>query len=141
MFKTTTASLLIFVLLIGIAVPASAAIPETVLPRWRYIQNLYINALTIDPDTGIAECSASVDAGQYLPVKAVCELQRYVGGLWATVKSWEATDNLTVSVYGCYAVYSGYRYRIQLTGYVYSSDNVLLETATATTPEQYYSGN
>lgn len=141
MFKTITALTLTLILFVGMVIPTSAVVPETVLPRWSYVLNFYINEFVIDPDTGIAECGAGLDTRQYLPGKIVCELQRYVGGLWATIKSWEATGSMGADVYGCYAVYSGYRYRVKATGYVYSSSGALLETVTATTPEQYYSGN
>ena len=140
MFRRIMAIVLTLVLLSGVIVSASAAIPETVAPLWNYTNSLYAGLPTIDPATSIADCCSTIAAKQYLPVKVVCELQWYVGGLWATIKSWEAAGTRQTGVQNYHAVNPGYWYRVKTTGYVYSSNNVLLETSTVTTQEQYFSG-
>ena len=133
--------ILSLLIMITLVTPALAATADTAVPLWNYTTSIYANLPTIDPLTGIADCSSKILASQYLPVKVVCELQKYTSDGWTTVKSWEATGNMQAAVQKYYAVYTGYWYRVKTTGYVYSNDNVLLETVSGTSPEQFYSGN
>lgn len=119
----------------------AAPTPDIVVPLWDYTASVFAGLPTIDPDTGIATCTSTINASQYLPVKVVCELQRYTSEGWKTIKSWEATGMLQTGVQGRYAVYTNYWYRVKTTGYVYNNNNILLETTSVTSQEQYYTGN
>ncbi len=97
-------------------------------PRWTY---LALIEGAIDISDGIANIYVSCDAPRdgVTKVKAKCELQRYDDS-WSTVKTWTETETGTFVVYEkTYAVYSGYDYRIKVTGYAYNG-STLLESAT-----------
>lgn len=139
--KKTLSVILVVLLLLSATVPASGTTPEAVTPRYTHTASISASLPTIDPTWGIATCTSAITASYYLPVKVLCELQRYTSEGWVTIKSWEATGTMQAAVQGKYALYTHYWYRVKTTGYVYSDDNVLLETTTVTSPEQYYTGN
>ena len=139
--RKVISGVLVFVVMFAMLTSVFAATPDVAVPMWDYTTSVYATLPTIDPATGIAVCTSKVFANQYLPVKVVCELQKYTSEGWTTIKTWEATGNLQATLQKKYAVYTGYWYRVKTTGYVYNNSNVLLETTTVTSPEQFYSGN
>ena len=135
-------SVFLVVLLVSSSISyASAAMADVAVPLYSYTNSVSASLPTINPSTGIAVCTSKVLASSYVPVKVVCELQKYTSDGWTTIKSWEETGSLQASLQKYYAVYTGYWYRVKTTGYVYSNDYVLMETTTAISPEQFYSGN
>lgn len=138
--KKLVSFLLAVLLISSLTIPSIAAVPETVVPLYNYTSSISASLPTINPDTNIAVCTSKVVASQYLPVKVVCELQKYTSEGWTTIKTWEATGNLQATLQKKYAVYTGYWYRVKTTGYVYNNSNVLLETTTVTSPEQFFPG-
>lgn len=129
--KRVTSLLIIIVILCVMVLPVSAtSVDNTVQPRWTYLDSVYayldINWL------GVASCEGRATAGDFVAVKVVVRLQQLKDTGWATIKSWTATDTQTVGASGSYAVYSGYTYRVSVTGYVYDSNGNLVEAGTAT---------
>lgn len=123
--------LIVVTILCTMVVPASAATADnTVQPRWSYLDTVYAN-LDINW-LGVATCEGRATAGSLVTVKVIVRLQQLKDTGWATIKSWTSTGTLTASTSGSYAVYSGYTYRVSVTGYVYDSNGNLVEAGTAT---------
>ena len=129
--KRITAFLFSAVLIISLALPASAAVKETVQPRYTYINSVYAS-LSINEATGVTTCTGRVTAKNTYPVEVDVYLQQDMGSYWKTVKSWSATGNWSTSLTGNHAVYDGYTYRVYVVGYVYDSNGNLLESASGT---------
>lgn len=128
------ALLLAIVLLLCSSVSASSnAISQ---PRYTYIASLTAK-LSINTSTGMAHCYGKVQAGSLRPVKILLNLQRKVGNNWETVKSWLATANTTAIMSEYYCLTNGYEYRVQVVGFIYDSNNALLETANAYNNQTY----
>lgn len=134
--KRITAFLLTVILLFSLALPASAAVKETVQPRYTYINSVYAS-LSINESTGVTTCTGSVSAKNTYPVKVAVYLQQDMGTYWKTVKSWSASGTWSVSLTENHAVYDGYTYRVTVTGYVYDSDGNIMESATGTHTVDY----
>lgn len=110
------------VIIVSLAIPASA----NVTPRYSHTDYVYAR-LDIDTNWGIATCVGELMADNVVPVKVIVYLQVYKYGSWQTVKSWEAEDMMNVYLSKSYAIYRGYQYRTYVEGYVYDSNNVLVE--------------
>lgn len=129
--KKVISLLMVTVIVCTMVLPVSATTGDnTVQPRWTYLDSVYahldINWL------GVASCEGRATAGDFVTVKVVVRLQQLQDTGWATIKSWTATDTQTVGTSGTYAVYSGYTYRVSVTGYIYDSNGNLVEAGTAT---------
>lgn len=124
------------VLLVCLAVPAAAATKDEVELLYTYINKISAG-LTIDETLGIATCTGKVDAKSIVPVKVTVRLQRYQDGSWMNVATWSATGTAGVTCKNNYAVYSGYTYRVYVAGFVYDSEGVLQEAASATKTVNY----
>lgn len=125
---------LILILIISICInvfPVSAAEIDEIQPLYDHIGSIYAT-LTINETLGIATCKGKIDATEIVPVKVVVRLQQYNDGKWSTVKSWNASGTASVSCIEQYAIYRGYTYRVSVTGYVYDSEGVILESGTVT---------
>lgn len=131
--KKIISVVLILGLLSAIIVPAQA---NTIQPRWTHVDELYA-ALKIDTTLGIATCEGSITAQDDLPVKVIVYLQQYNNGRWVTLKTWQAEDSEYVYKSGSYAIYSGYKYRTYVEGFVYDSNGNMIE-ATSLAQEKTY---
>lgn len=120
--RKVTALLIAILILILTAIPASAS----VMPRYSYTDYVY-SRIEIDTTWGIATCVGEVMADDEVPVKLVVYLQVYKDGGWQTVKSWQTEDNMNAYLNKSYAIYRGYEYRCYVVGYIYNSNNVLVE--------------
>lgn len=119
------------VLLLSIPCYAVGVEEPTVSPRYSHINNNSVS-ITIDEDTGIAQCEACCyTVGQYT-VEVVCKLQKYTGAYWATLKTWYASGTRYAYASGERAVDSGYTYRVYVTFSVRDSAGNLLESDTST---------
>lgn len=123
--------LVLAVLVCTVAFPASAATSTDVEPLYDHINSVYAN-LSINKLLGIATCTGRINAKKIVPVKVIVRLQQYNEGTWTTVTSWNETGTASVSCTNQYAIYSGYTYRVRVTGYVYDSEGVIQESATVT---------
>ena len=125
----------VLLFLCSIIVPVFATGTTDVQPRYTEINavsaDLEINAL------GIASCSGQVTAKHLNSVEVIVRLQKYTGTSWTTLKTWTSTGTATAYASGKYAVNSGYKYRVSVTGYVYDTDDTILETATARDEVEY----
>ena len=104
-------------------------------PRYAYIGVNTVH-LEINESTGIAQCDADCFTDELYTVEVVCKLQKYAGGFYSTVKTWSSSGIQYTSVYGEWAVYSGYTYRLYATFYVRDSNGNLLEVASSS--DSYY---
>lgn len=102
---------------------ASAA--SAISPRYIAIQSLVLD-LNINA-IGNAECKGSVEVRDTSLVKLSLELQRYQNGDWATVQTWVQTGAGIASLCKLKNVSKGYTYRLVATGYVYNSNNIVIE--------------
>lgn len=136
--KRVLSVVLMFLLVVSLMVPAQAAGTQQIMPRYTYVDSIWA-CITIDPTWGIATCEGEIIAKDEYPVEVVVSLQVYKNGKWETIKSWSAED--TYSVYLCksYAVMSGYQYRAYVEGYVYNSNNAVIES-TSLAHSTYYAG-
>ena len=139
--KKALAIILSFVLILASSVPVFAANSEgtTVNPRYKYIITTDASLL-INTNTGISTSTASLICESGYTAEVECELQRYVGSTWNTVKTWTNRGDGYATTNENWAVYSGYTYRIYVTYSVYNSSNRLLESTTAT-DFYYYPSN
>ena len=110
---------------------------NTISPRYSYISTLAAD-LSINKTTGVATCTAGggIDNGDSLVLS--CRLQRYNGSTWTTVKTWSTTTAISTVFQKSYAVYSGYTYRVRVTGSVYNSNGVLVESGTCYSNQVVY---
>lgn len=107
---------------------ASAAVKEEIEPLYDNINTIYA-CISIDESTGIATCMGSITAKNTYPVEVDVRLQQYYDGSWHTLKTWSNTGTMYCASSHKYAVYSGYTYRVYVTGYVYNSSGVIIESA------------
>ena len=126
--------LLVVSLLFTCALPVSAS--EQVEPRYSHIQTFSFS-FSINQSTGLATCTGMVDVRTFDTVKVVLHLQQYKNSSWKTIKSWEATGTMVAAVSKQYYVYEGYAYRIYCYGYVYDSNNVIVEQDSGTVYRTY----
>lgn len=122
--------ILVFTILLSLSIPVSAAVKDEVMPLYNEIDTVSAG-LTINKTLGITTCTGRVTAKELVPVKVVVSLQVYKEGRWQTLQSWSETGTLTASTTHKYAVYSGYQYRVYTIGYVYNSEGVIQESASA----------
>lgn len=129
---------LVMMLLVSLATPCFAVEVLEVAPSPRYTHigknSVY---LTINESTGIAQCSSYCYTDYAYEVEVVCRLQKYAGGFYSTVKTWSSTGTRYASVYGEWAVYSGYTYMLYATFYVRDSNGNLLEVASSSDSYTY----
>ena len=128
--KRIISILLICTLFIALAVPVAAESYPSVQPRYTYVSSVRAT-LSINRTTGIATCTGGVIAKSVKPVKVVVYLQKDMGTYWETITSWSGTGTMSTEITNRYAVASGNTYRVYTAGYVYDSNNNLLESATA----------
>lgn len=129
--------LLVTILLISMAIPAHAALPDPpVTPQYDYIETCRVG-LSINESSGIANCTASCYVATNNKVEIEYKLQKYMGSYWATVKTWTTSATSYVSLSQSWAVYSGYTYRGYATCRVYDSAGNLLETGSVSKTYSY----
>ena len=74
------------------------------------------------------------------PVKVTCLLQQNNNGVWKTLYSWESTGTYSTCVDTYRYVYSGYIYRVCVTGYALDSSGNILESKTVYNVVDYSKG-
>lgn len=126
------ALLAVVVIIATLAVPASAS----VMPRYSYTDYVYAR-IDIDQTWGIATCVGEVMADNNVPVKLYVHLQVFKDGQWQTVKTWSTEDTMYAYLSKPYAIYRGYQYRTYVEGYIYNSNNVLVEIVDVADTEWY----
>lgn len=126
--------LLVGMLLFTGILPVSAS--EQVEPRYSHIQT-FTFSFDINQNTGLATCTGMVDIRTFDTVKIVLHLQQYKNGSWQTIKSWQATGSMCAGLNQKYFVADGYAYRLYCYGYVYNSNNVLVEQDSGTIYRTY----
>lgn len=117
-------------MLLGTAMPIAAADGlSAIQPRYTYVMDV---SAGIEVSTlGVATCNGLLTTKTNNPVKLVIRLQEHDGSNWMTIKKMEFTDTGDISAAMDYAIYSGYSYRVHVTGYVYDAQGNVLESATA----------
>ena len=108
----------------------------TIMPRYSYID--VINSSLSISKLGIASCNANSGYSGGASQKLICELQRYNGSSWTTVKTWTKTATTSALISKTYAVYSGYTYRLRTTCQVYNSAGTILESGVCNSNQVVY---
>lgn len=128
--KRIISFLVVCTLLTALAIPVAAESFSSVQPRYTYVSSVRAT-LSINTTTGITTCTGGIVAKNVQPVKVVVSLQKDMGTYWKTITSWSGTGTMSTEITNRYAVASGNTYRVYTAGYVYDSNNNLLESATA----------
>lgn len=136
--KKSVSVILVVLLVISLALPVYATEPQQIMPRYTYVDSIWA-CITIDSTWGIATCEGEVITKGAYPVEVVVSLQVYKNGRWETIKSWSNEDTYSVYLSKSYAVMSGYQYRAYVEGYVYNSNNAVIES-TSLAHSTYYAG-
>ena len=136
--KRVLSVLFMLLLVVSVTVPAQAAETQQIMPRYTYVDSIWA-CITIDSTWGIATCEGEIIAKDEYPVEVVVSLQVYKSGKWDTIASWSAEDTYSVYLSKAYAVTSGYTYRVYVEGYVYNSNNAVIEV-TSLTHSTHYAG-
>lgn len=109
----------------------------TPTPYWSYLIAMSGNMSVSGSGVATIEAECRADALTVDKVKVTCELQR-LDGSWETIKTWTETSDGNVIWYTKnYAIYKNYSYRLKITSYAYSN-NELLESATEYFSYGYY---
>lgn len=118
---------LVFIFLLTI--PVNATSEDGIQPRYKYILT-FGGTINIQESTGIATCSGYMSAYGNYPVKMECRLQRFKNNNWETVKTWEKSSSICISMDDLmWCVSEGYIYRIAITAYVYNSSGAQIDEA------------
>ena len=124
--KRILAMIFLVVLLASLMVLTVTADAESIImPRYSYIQ--VINSRLAIGNLGMSSCNANSGFSGGASQKLTCELQRYEGSTWRTIKTWSTTSTSSALISKNYAVASGYTYRLRTTCYVYNSAGTILE--------------
>ena len=121
-------TMVIVVTLLAMMVMSVAAEETTVvMPRYSYVDAIN-SRLSINEATGLASCNVNSTFHGGASQKLTCELQRYNGSGWVTVKTWSTTSTMSANIAKQYAVYSGYTYRVHAICRVYNSSGTIMES-------------
>ena len=124
--KRILAMILVLAMLVSMLTLTVMAEGETtIMPRYSYID--VINSRLSISSSGLASCNANSGFSGGASQKLICELQRYNGSTWTTVKTWTKTSTYSANIAKQYAVYSGYTYRLRTTCRVYNSSGTIVE--------------
>ena len=130
---------MIFTLITLLALPAYAALPDTIEPMYDKISTVYAH-LSINENTGIATCTGRVTAKNTYPVRVYVQLEILENGSWRQLSSWQKSGTTTAYCSQSYAVYSGYTYRVKVTGFVNNDSGIAIESG-STSHSVYYPSN
>ena len=134
--------LIILICLLSLSAIASLAHANVVneslylSPRYQYTAAI---STSLDICGGQAIASGRIDPNSLMRTSVVVKLQRLESGAWKTIRTW--TDSNTAGASeagGTKAVDSGYDYRVHVTGKVYNTSGVVLETVTMTSSTKSY---
>ena len=118
---------LIVIVMCNISISAHAAIQDEIMPRYDKISTISAN-LTINENTGIATCTGKITAKNTYDVSVLMTLEIKENGNWRVLRSWSSSGVLSATASHYYAVYSGYEYRVGVTGYVLDSNGNYIES-------------
>lgn len=105
-------------------------------PRYQYTAAI---STSLDISGGQAMAAGRIDPNSLMRTSVVVKLQRLESGTWKTIRTW--TDSNTAGASeagGTKTVDSGYDYRVHVTGKVYNTSGVVLETVTMTSSTKSY---
>lgn len=117
------------ILITLLSMPVFASANDEIQPRYTYILGFAVD-ITIDASSEEATCYSMIRSRSG-SVKLVCQLQRKVNAQWITIKSWTATGDGIAVINKNQAISTGQEYRVLAFGYVYDSNNNLLEAENA----------
>ena len=129
--KKVLALLFVMVTVVCAVTPAYAAMPETVQPRYTYI-NKVTATLSINTSTEVATCKSSIEAASGCRVRLLMYLQVYENSRWDTVMTWETTGTSSALLSKTRSISSSNTYRLYVAGHVLDANGVILEVATKT---------
>ena len=135
--------ILSIVILMSILVPTAFATnynqPGSSTGQMRYKRiSVFAIELTIST-SGKASCYSWAESAYSTDtIDLTMELQRYIGGTWDTVKSWNGSGTAIAYLNKDWYITSGYNYRVLATAKVYNSSGVLQETVPEPSRIVYY---
>ena len=132
--KRTLATLLVFGSLLPMLLVSVQATQPRYIGTGAIATNLDIR--TVGGTIGYAECIGYAELYSGYHATLVMELQQ----AGTTIKSWsgEISSGSAMELCKYWYVEDEYVYRLKITVYTYNSNNVLVETNTLYSPEQYY---
>lgn len=109
---------------------------STVQPRYigTSAMTAGLDIKTVGGTIGYANCTGYVELYSGYHATLVMELQQ----AGRTIKSWSGEADAELELDKYWYVEDEYVYRVKVTAYVYNANNVLVETNTIYSPEQYY---
>lgn len=131
--KRITSLSLVFIIIISMLISSSIVYGEELTPRYTYTQSVFA-ALEIDHIWGFATCTGYCVANDAVPVKVMVILERYdsADGSWSTLRTWQAEGTNHARLQGALAIERGFTYRVRTVGYVYDSNNSIVEVVQKT---------
>ncbi|MBE6971396.1 MAG: hypothetical protein E7446_04660 [Ruminococcaceae bacterium] len=127
---------LALLLVLGTLLPMLLVSAHAVQPRYigTSMITTNLNIQTVGGTIGYAECVGYVELYMGYHATMVMELQQ----AGTTIKSWSCETDTETELCKYWNVPGGYVYCVKVTVYTYNSNNVLVETNTIYSPEQYY---
>ena len=134
--KTQLKRTLALLLVLGPLLPMLLVSVQAAQPRYIGTSAIVadLNIQTVGGTIGYAECIGYVELYRGYHATMVVELQQ----AGTTIKSWSGDTDAEMELCKYWYVEDEYVYRVKVTVYVYNSNNVLVETNSIYTPEQYY---
>lgn len=134
MMKRTLAFLLTVIMIVSAAAPAVFAVEigdEGIQPRYTRLVTFDID-LSIDAKGKTTSYACATSSSGSDKINLTMELQQKVDGKWKTIKTWTNSGTFSVSLDDkTWYVAEGYEYQTVATAYVYNSNGVWQETASA----------
>lgn len=93
----------------------------------RYIAMTSLNNNLNISSKGKATCYGYTKTNINYNARVKVELQKYNSG-WSTIKSWDDTDSVYVSISKDYYISKGYSYRVKTTHYALNSSGSVIES-------------
>lgn len=100
---------------------------EGIMPCYTYVKN---TRATLSISSGTATVLGNIQPSGNLKTSVIVRLQRESNsGSWTTISTWTDSNECGKSeAGGTKALTSGYNYRVYITGKVYNSSGIVLET-------------
>ena len=117
-----------------------AAMPggDVVQPKYVYLNKLSASIDITSSGRVTAGSKAGVPSAAY-SIDLTMTIEKSSDGVnWTSVKSWDTTGSLAISMSEYWYVVPGYTYRVKAEAEVYNANNVLVERASATSAEFDY---
>lgn len=128
MIKRTGCIGLCLVMVVVMVVAPVASAEVDIIPMFTYTLSI---VASLGITNGTAQASGAITPYGDLETMVTVRLQRNENGTWKTLRTWVSGKVVgTSEAGGNHAVTQGYDYRVYVTGYVFDSSGVIIETVT-----------